>query len=70
MDAQTYHDMCKVLKLLDEKISHERFTDNRGGTVPPEEMENLITNIDDGLITLKMLFKQTKMVEEISCSSN
>ena len=57
LDAvQTYHDLHKVLNKLTDTIRHHRYTDDRGGIIPPgDAMEAALVDVRDACATIALL---------------
>lgn len=53
--VQDYADSNTVIRQLHDRISNVRYTDKRGGLVPPSELAQLRSDIADALATLQQL---------------
>lgn len=71
MSGQSMYDMNQVIAQLGSAITHERYSGNRVGTIPPDALEEIITKIIFAAHSLKVLYTNDIPLAEITaCSSN
>lgn len=68
MTGQQLYEMNQIVGKLGSLITHERYSGERLGTVPPDAMEELMAQIQDASETLYMLRDETLRLEA-ACSS-
>lgn len=60
MDAQTYHDLHITIVRLEKVISHARFQDGRMGTIPPQAIGEVLSEMADAIATITDLTAEWK----------
>lgn len=59
MDAQTFHDLNRVIERLSSRITSARYGSDRHGMIPPEHLADIEIDISDALDTLRILQEDT-----------
>ena len=55
MDAQTYHDLHCIIVRLEKVISDARYRHHRTGIIPPQDMDDVLNEIDDAMATISAI---------------
>ena len=57
MTATEYHEVMSVIRALDDKLTHHRYSDDRKGMIPPAAIEDCVQDIGDAFVTISMILR-------------